>query len=158
MADTEMADPLPALRPRVIPHGGGERIQVRGGWLSFLATGEQTGGAYAVIETDNDPHTGVGLHVHEREDETWFVLEGEYTFEVGGQTFCAGSGDYVFGPRNVPNSYAILTEVAARALIMVTPAGFEGFWRESARLGEDAAAHRALGEKYRVRPVMRPQT
>ena len=69
---------------------------MRGGWLSFLALGEQTGGAYALIETANDPATGVRLHVHEREDETWFVLEGEYTFEVGGQTFRAGPGDCVF--------------------------------------------------------------
>jgi uncharacterized cupin superfamily protein len=56
------------------------------------------------------------LHVHEREDETWFVLEGEYTFEVGGQTFRAGPGDYVFGPRNVPHSYANRTEAVAQLL------------------------------------------
>ena len=154
MVGTEMADQLPRLQPRFIRHGNGQRTQVRGGWLSFLAIGEQTGGAYAVIETANDPYTGVRLHVHEREDETWFVLEGEYTFEVGGQTFRAGPSDYVFGPRNAPHSYANRTETVARALIMVTPAGFEGFWRESAELGEDAPAHTALGEKYRVRQVI----
>ena len=149
-----MAEQLPRLLPRFIQHGSGERIRVRGGWLSYLAVGEQTGGAYAVIETANDPSTGVPLHVHEREDETWFVLEGEYTFEVGDQTFRAGPGDYVFGPRNVPHSYANRTDAVARALIMVTPAGFEGFWRESVKLGEDAAVHRALGEKYGVRQVI----
>ena len=74
---------------------------MRGGSLSFLAVVEQSGGAYALIETANDPSTRVPLHVHEREDETWIVLEGEYTFEVGGQTFRAGPGDYVFGPRHV---------------------------------------------------------
>src|SRR6516162_11139424 len=148
-----MADPLPVSRSRLIQHGRGERIKVRGGSLSFLAVGEQTGGAYALIETANDPATGVRLHLHEREDETWFVLEGEYTFEVGGQTFRAGPGDYVFGPRNVPHSYANRTEAVARALIMVTPAGFEGFWRESATLAGDPAAHHALGEKYGVRQL-----
>jgi quercetin dioxygenase-like cupin family protein len=148
-----MTDRLLALRSRFISHGQGERIQVRGGWLSFLALGEQTGGAYALIETANDPATGVRLHVHEREDETWFVLEGEYTFEVGGQTFRAGPGDYVFGPRNVPHSYANRTEAVARALIMVTPAGFEGFWRESATLAGAPAAHHALEEKYGVRQL-----
>ena len=106
-----------------------------------------------MIETANDPSTGVPLHVHEREDETWFVLEGEYTFEVGGQTFRAGPGDYVFGPRHVPHSYANWTEAVARALIMVTPAGFEGFWRESANSPGDAAAHKTLGEKYGVRQL-----
>lgn len=68
-------------------------------------------------------------------DETWFILEGEYTFEVGGQTFLARPGDYVFGPRNVPHRYANRTGAFARTLIMVTPARFEGFWRESARPG-----------------------
>jgi quercetin dioxygenase-like cupin family protein len=97
MAGTEMAKQLSAPHPRFIPHGSGERIKVRSGWLSYVAVGEQTGGAYAVIETANDPSTGVPLHVLEREDETWFVLEGEYTFEVGDQTFRAGPGDYVFG-------------------------------------------------------------
>ena len=150
-----MVDPPPASHSRLIQHGRGERIKVRGGWLSFLAVGEQTGGAYGLIETTNEPSTGVPLHVHEREDETWFVLEGEYTFEVGGQTFRAGLGDYVFGPRHVPHSYANRTEAVARALIMVTPAGFEGFWRESANLTGDAAAHKALGEKYGVRQLTR---
>jgi quercetin dioxygenase-like cupin family protein len=150
----QMADQPPESRSRFIPHGSGERIKVRGGWLSFLAVGEQTKGAYALIETANDPSTGVPLHVHEREDETWFVLEGEYTFEVGGRTFRAGPGDYVFGARNVPHSYANRTGAVARALIMVTPAGFEGFWRESAKLAADAAAHQALGEKYGVRQLI----
>jgi hypothetical protein len=54
----------------------------------------------------------------------------------------------------MPHSYANRTEAVARALIMVTPAGFEGFWIESARLEGDAAAHQALGEKYGVRELI----
>ena len=54
MAGTEIAKPLPLSHPRLIPHGSGERIKVGGGWLSYLAVGEQTGGAYAVIETANE--------------------------------------------------------------------------------------------------------
>jgi quercetin dioxygenase-like cupin family protein len=136
-----------------VPHNTAEKIKVHGGWLSFLAVGDQTNGAYALIETANDPSTGVRLHVHEREDETWFILEGEYMFQVGRETISAHAGDYVFGPRNVPHSYANRGTSVARALIMVTPAGFEGFWRESARLGPDAAAHEALGLKYGVKSV-----
>lgn len=139
--------------PRFVEHLRSERIQVRGGWLSFLAVSENTGGAYALIETANQPSTGVPLHVHEREDETWFVLEGEYTFQVGTDLLQARTGDYVFGPRNVPHSYANRTTSLARALIMVTPGGFEGFWRESAQLRGDTAAHEALGKKYGVRFV-----
>jgi mannose-6-phosphate isomerase-like protein (cupin superfamily) len=139
--------------PRVVRHHSGERIEVHGGWLSFLAVGDRTSGAYALIETANDPSTGVRLHVHEREDETWFILEGEYVFQVGSQTMFVHAGDYVFGPRNVPHSYANRSSAVARALIMVTPSGFEGFWRESALLGADMAAHAALGLKYGVKFV-----
>lgn len=139
--------------PRVVPHHRGERIKVHGGWLSFLAVGDQTNGAYALIETANDPATGVRLHVHEREDETWFILEGAYVFQVGEQTISAQAGDYVFGPRSVPHSYSNRSAAVARALIMVTPAGFEGFWRESTSLGSDADAHAALGRQYGVRFV-----
>ena len=144
-----------ALASRFVTQASGERIEVHGGWLSFLAVGEQTGGAYALIETMNDPSTGVLLHIHEREDETWFILEGEYTFQVGDQTFLARPGDYVFGARNVSHSYANRTSAVARSLIMVSPAGFEGFWSESARLRGDAsaAARDALGQKYGVRSV-----
>ena len=53
----------------------------------------------------------------------------------------------------MPHSYANRTTAVARALIMVTPAGFEGFWRESAKLGEDAEAHEALGLKYGVKSI-----
>ena len=144
---------MPNLMPRLVPHLGGERIQVGGGWISFVATGKETSGAYALIETANDPSTGVRLHVHEREDETWFVLEGEYVFQVGSETLHARPGDYVFGPRGVPHRYANQSGSLARALIMVTPAGFEGFWRESARLGPDQAAHEALGKKYGVKSL-----
>ena len=91
------------------------------------------------------------MQIDKREDETRFVLEGSYVFEVGGLAFCAHAGDYVFGPRNVAHSYANRSANVARALIMVTPAGFEGFWRESARLAGDTAAHEALGRKYGVR-------
>ena len=66
---------------------------------------------------------------------------------------CAHAGDYVFGPRGVPHDYSNQTKAVARALIMVSPASFEGFWRESAQLGRDASAHLALGKKYGVRFV-----
>jgi hypothetical protein len=49
--------------PRLVPHLAGERIEVGGSWLSLVAVGEQTGGAYALIETSNNPSAGVRLHV-----------------------------------------------------------------------------------------------
>jgi len=88
-------------------------------------------------EIANNPSTGIRLHVHEHEDETWLILGEEYMFfQVGDRTFQAHPGDHVFGPRGVPHRYANCCASVARALIMVTPADFEGFWRESAQLAK----------------------
>ena len=59
IAATAMENITPSYSPRIVAHLSSERIEVHGGWLSFLAVGEQTGGAYALIETANDPFTGV---------------------------------------------------------------------------------------------------
>lgn len=126
---------------RIVLRHGGERIEVHGGWLSFRPVVDPTVGAYVLVETANDSPTGVRLHIHERQDYGWLILEGEYVFQVCRQTISAHAGDFVFAPRNVPHSYAHRSAAVARALIMATPAGFEGIWRESARLGPDMAAH-----------------
>lgn len=138
---------------RVVPRHSGERITVHGGWLSFLAVGEQTGGAYALIETANDPSTGVRLHVHEREDETWFILEGNTCFRWTTRSYPHVPVTTYLDRETCPTATLIAARLLRGALIIVTPAGFEGFWRESARLGADMAAHAALSVKYGVKFV-----
>ena len=131
----------------------GEKIRYRDGWIWFLADGEQTGGAYGMIQVAYEPNTAVPLHVHEREDETFLVLAGQFTFQVGHEVFVANPGDYVFGPRNVPHAFANKTAEEVRAVIFVSPAGFEEFFRESAQLVGDEAALEALMRKYGVKFV-----
>jgi len=90
----------PAFVPRLVPHLSGGKIDVHGGWVSFLAVGEPTGGAYALIEMANHPSTGVPLHVHEPAYDTWFVLEGEFTRLA--VRLSVRAGHYLFGPRGSP--------------------------------------------------------
>ncbi len=71
---------------------------------------------------------GSPLHVHHKEDEWFYVLEGELTIWVGGQTVVVGAGAFVFGPRDVPHTFAVSSE-QARFLLVTEPAGFEGFVR-----------------------------
>jgi quercetin dioxygenase-like cupin family protein len=94
------------------------------------ATGEQTKGHYAMAEIVSTPDGFVPLHVHHREDEAFFVLEGEVAFNIGDRTIDAGPGDFAFGPRDVPHRYAVKTP-SARMLMLFSPAGFEGFIRET---------------------------
>ena len=97
--------------------------------MTFLATAEDTQGKFALIEAvarrGNDPPP----HIHNREEEAFYVLEGEMTFSVGGQTIKATPGTMVCLPREVAHSFVIDSE-QVRMLILLTPAGFEGWFKE----------------------------
>ena len=114
----------------------GRSVWFTGALLTFLATGEETGGQFALVEevfrkgiTNLAP-----MHVHSREEESFYVVEGEMTFFVGGRVIPAPAGTLVVMPRGVPHGYAIVSD-EARVLNLITPAGFENMFRE---LGEPA--------------------
>lgn len=96
-------------------------------WLGSLAlikaTSRDTAGQFCLVEIrENEGDTP--LHVHYNEDETFWVLEGEIEFEVGGERIEARAGTMLFGPRGVPHRYTI-RRGPARMLFLFTPAGFE---------------------------------
>ena len=100
------------------------------GWLmTFLATAEDTHGQFALIEAVARKGNVPPPHIHHREEETFYVLEGEMTFSVGGQTIKATPGTMVCLPRDVPHSFVTDSE-QGRALILLTPAGLEGLFKE----------------------------
>jgi hypothetical protein len=68
-------------------------------------------------------------HIHTREDETFYILEGELTASIGGQKIKGTPGTVIFGPRNVVHSFEIHSE-QVRMLLMLTPAGLEGYFKE----------------------------
>lgn len=106
---------------------GGERLLWMGEPTLIKATTEQTNGAYALAEVYANPGD-VPLHTHRHEDEAFYVLDGEITFEVGDVIIQAGPGSFVFGPRGVPHRYTV-TSPTARMLMLFSPGGFEGFIR-----------------------------
>jgi quercetin dioxygenase-like cupin family protein len=99
------------------------------GWLlTFLATGEDTGGRFALMEQVARKGNVPPPHIHHREDETFYVVEGEMTFSVGDKTIKATPGTMVFAPRDIPHSFTIDSD-EVRILVMVAPAGAEGFFK-----------------------------
>ena len=100
-----------------------------GSLMTFLATGVDTQGQFALIEAVGRKGTAPPPHIHRREDETFYVLEGELTVSVGDRTMRAVPGTMVFLPRDVQHSFTIESE-QARMLILITPAGFEGWFKE----------------------------
>ena len=97
-----------------------------GGLAVIKATAADTGGQMAIIEVTEPPGAEAPWHVHHREDEGFWLLEGSATFEVGGATVEAAAGDYLFGPRDIPHRYTV-GAAGCRMLFIMTPGGFEDF-------------------------------
>jgi len=122
----------------------GDTIWMLNTWMRYVATAEDTNGQFAVIEQRctpaGDPPRHV--HVHEHEDEAFYVLEGRLTATIGGDTtLTAGPGECVFLPRGKAHSlHAETPEI--RGLVLLAPAGFEQFF---AATGEPAATGQLPG-------------
>ena len=101
----------------------GEAMWWFGGLATIKATREQTGGHYTLVEV-LEPEGEGPLHVHYREDEGFWVLEGELTFQIGDETIKASPGSFLFGPKDVPHAYTV-DSGPARLLFILSPAGFE---------------------------------
>ena len=117
----------------------GRTIAVVGDLYRFLATGEETGGKYAMWEAIVPPGGGPPPHVHSREEESFYVLEGEITFNVEGQQIVAAAGTFANMPIGSLHSFKNVTDKTARMIISVAPAGLEKMFFEvgaAVKLGE----------------------
>jgi quercetin dioxygenase-like cupin family protein len=123
------------VTPIVAGPGEGEALWFLGVLATIKASAETTGGAVAVIEHLAPRGTGSPLHVHSREDEWFYVIDGELTIWVDGETIVAPAGSFVFGPKGIPHTFIVSSE-QARFLLVTEPAGFERFMRAA---GEPAA-------------------
>jgi quercetin dioxygenase-like cupin family protein len=93
--------------------------------------GSASGGAVAVCDSRGARGSMPPLHVHRRDDESFYVIEGELALFVAGERLTLGAGQAAFAPRDVPHSYRVEAE-QARWLTITTPAGFDSFVREVA--------------------------
>jgi mannose-6-phosphate isomerase-like protein (cupin superfamily) len=106
---------------------------------------EDSGGAITVLE-EIPPMLDTPLHVHSREDELFYVLEGEHIVTRGDEEFQLGPGEAIFLPREVPHAQRRVVPGEGRQLVICTPGGFEGFFRDldeahrNGNLGPDAYA------------------
>jgi quercetin dioxygenase-like cupin family protein len=101
----------------------------QGSLMNIKARAEDTGGAMGLVDASFYRGFGPPLHVHSREDEAMYVLEGEIRFRQGEEEFVAGPGTWVWQPRGVPHAFKVESETA-RALVLVTPGGFERMFEE----------------------------
>lgn len=106
-------------------------MQVGGETGRLLVGGEETNGEFALSESVSQPGSGPPLHVHHREDEYFYIVEGEAKFSVGGKIILSTGGDFLFGPRDVPHTFVNCGKTPLRMLVVTRPAGFERFFRDA---------------------------
>ena len=90
------------------------------------ASTADTGGMYTLLEITAPAGLQTPLHVHYREDEGFYVLDGSVTIEVGDETVELGAGQHAFGPRNIPHRFTVGPD-GAHMIWVLTPGGFDEF-------------------------------
>jgi quercetin dioxygenase-like cupin family protein len=131
---TELITPVPR---RIITSPDTQTaIWFLGALSQVRVSGEQTGGAFSLADTLARRGNASPVHVHDRDDETFFVLDGELRVIVGEEDYAAGPGTVAVLPRRLRHAY-VVTSATARFLTLHTPGGFERF---AAEVGEPAQA------------------
>ncbi len=126
--------------------------------MTFLAEGKDTGGSFALLEVLTKPGNEPPPHVHEREDELLYVVDGEVEVHVGTDVFQAGPGECIFLPKRKPHAWSIRSPRLC-FIALIQPAGFEQYFRamggvpaKKLALPEGAAAY-ATGDPARATQV-----
>jgi mannose-6-phosphate isomerase-like protein (cupin superfamily) len=125
-----------AARALVLEPGEGQAMWFVNSRMTLKATAESTGGAYGLLESVIPPGFSPPLHVHHREEESYFVLEGRLTLQCGDEVRSIGAGSFVVLPRQVPHTFVVEGDTPARMLTLITPGGGEGFFVDVSRPAE----------------------
>jgi quercetin dioxygenase-like cupin family protein len=131
--------------------GEGQTLNILGDTVVVKLSGEETGGRWSIMEDITPAGLGPPVHMHTREDECFYVLEGEFEFLVAGQKIYPQTGSFVYAPRNVPHTFRNIGQQGGRMLVQVQPAGLEKFFGEIDALPPgppDMAKILPLFEKY----------
>ncbi len=135
--------------PVVLEAGEGETVQgPAGGPLTFKVRGAQTGGTLTAFENVVAPGDGPPLHAHEREGESWYIVEGSLRFKLDSDIRRAPAGTFVHVPPGTPHCFQNVGDTPARILVLFAPAGMEGFFDRFVELAPgqvDPSAFATLG-------------
>ncbi len=140
-----------------VDEGEGRSVSLRGTTVTFKVESHAAGGA-SLTEWEALPGFDTGLHVHERLEETWYVLDGELEFRVGDETIHATAGSTVFVPPQVPHAFANRSGQSAKFVMTMSPPGHDRYFDELARLlavdgPPDPGAIADLRKRYDTRQI-----
>jgi mannose-6-phosphate isomerase-like protein (cupin superfamily) len=136
--------------------GDGRSLRVLGEVVTYKITSERTGGAYSLFEVVSEPGGGSPPHVQHREDEAFYVLEGEYEFFSGEGIIRAGAGSLLCVPRGALHTHKNVGEDVGRLLATQTPGGlYERFFDEvGEEVGSDEGGPPTFEDQPDARTIM----
>jgi mannose-6-phosphate isomerase-like protein (cupin superfamily) len=127
-----------AIRQFMISLGGKPRTgptwNIFGDRMTPILTGKETGGGLVIFENITQPKEGPPRHVHHREDEAFYVVEGKFLFEFGDQRIEGGPTTHVFLPRDIPHCFQNIGDKPGKMIVIGQPAGMEHFFEELSRI------------------------
>ena len=134
--DPERGYEMPtSMEPFAVQPGEGPRLETPTGDTAYVMTNTRnTHGSLTVLELVISPKNGPALHVHHREDEVWYVLEGDFRFKAGSEMFWVSEGGLAFGPRGTPHAFQNVGEAPGRLLVITAPSGAERLFEDFAEL------------------------
>ena len=150
-----------AIAPTIIGPADGDAVQIQTIGVRFMIPGADTGARFSLVEHPMPPRgLAAPLHRHNREDEYSFVLEGRMGGLLGDEVVEAGPGELVFKPRNQWHTFWNAGDEPCRILEIISPAGFEQFFRELDAIGgalnADPDQLAELNERYGLK--MQPES
>jgi quercetin dioxygenase-like cupin family protein len=143
----------------ILAPGEGETLNVLGNRCVVKVGAAQTGDLLMTMESHVDPQAGPPPHIHDREDETFYILEGEFEFRLGTETIRACTGAFVYAPRGQAHTFRNISPTQpGRLLVTTAPAGIEAFYRRLNALPPgppDVAQVIAIAQDYGI-TIMAP--
>jgi mannose-6-phosphate isomerase-like protein (cupin superfamily) len=125
----------PCIPPFAVQSGEGSALATpTGDAVTIKADTTRTNGSLTVLELVIEPKSGPALHTHVRDDELWYVLEGDFRFKAGDVMLRASTGGMAFGPRGMPHAFQNIGDASGRLLVITTPSGVERFFEQFAAL------------------------
>src|SRR5215204_3992827 len=125
-----------------VPPGEGTRsLWLWGELLTYKIPSQHTGGAYALFEVTTQPGSGPPPHVQHREDESFYVLEGDYEFLSGEESLRVGAGSLLYIPKGTLHSHKYVDDGVGRMLVTQTPGGLYERFFEKVKKAVDGTDH-----------------
>lgn len=119
---------MDSILNNLLKAGEGDSFWVLGDLYTFKVTGKESNGSFTVIDQTIQPQGGPPPHIHRKEDEAFYILEGRFSFLFGDQLKEMEAGSFVYIPKGTLHTFKNISDQPGKLLVVITPAGLEEFF------------------------------